>query len=149
MVKLDEIDISIIRQLWDGRAAYSDVSNELSISTKTIGKRVKEMTDSHAAEITCLVDPFKLHDHGAAFVGFKTVPENRKEALAKVDKLKGVILAAIVTGRFDIMAIVIFNDSFTYENFIANEVVKVPGIRDVEAFIAFGGRDFQLRYLLD
>jgi Lrp/AsnC family transcriptional regulator for asnA, asnC and gidA len=149
MISLDETDINIIRHLWDGRAAYSDVAREVSINTKTVAKRVKEMTDRHAAEITCLVDPFKLHDHGAAFIGFKTTPESRKKALSKIDGLKGVVLAAIVTGRFDIMSIVMFNESFTYEDFISEELKKVPGIKDIEAFIAFGGENFQLRYLLE
>ncbi|MFC0266914.1 Lrp/AsnC family transcriptional regulator [Kushneria aurantia] len=149
MVHLDDIDLEIIRQLWNGRASYSDVSKTLQVSTKTIGKRVKVMTDSSAADITCLIDPFKLHDHGAAFVGFRILPEYRKAALAIIDDLKGVIMAAIVTGKFDIMAIVSFNGAFTYDAFIEVEVCKIPGIKDMETFIAFGSQNFQLRYLLD
>lgn len=149
MVHLDETDLEIIRRLWDGRASYSDVSRDIETSTKTVAKRVRQMTESRAADITCLIDPFRLQGHSAAFVGFRIMPEKRLAALAAIDELRGVLMSAIVTGRFDIMAIIGFSESFTYDAFIEAEVCKIPGIKDMETFIAFGSRNFQLRYLLE
>lgn len=149
MVHLDETDLEIIRRLWDGRASYADISRDMETNTKTVAKRARQMTESRAADITCLTDPFRLQGHGAAFVGFRIMPDKRLAALAVVDDLRGVLMSAIVTGRFDIMAIIGFNESSTYDAFIENEVHKVPGIKDIETFIAFGSRNFQLRYLLD
>lgn len=147
-VQLTDLDLDIIRHLWFGRKSYAKIAEETGFNIKTVRNRVNKMLKSGAVEITTLLNPFKLHDHQAAFIGFKVLPEQSDIALKKISNLKGIIFTAMVSGHFDIMTIVLFNDKFSYENFVSNEVPKVEEIKMMEAFFAFGSSNFQLRYVL-
>jgi Lrp/AsnC family transcriptional regulator for asnA, asnC and gidA len=147
-VKLDSIDLQIIHHLWDGRTPYSDIADKVGLTANTVRTRVNRMLDSNAVQIICLVNPYMLENHQSAIIGFKTLPEQSKKALERITSLKGVVTAARVAGRFDIVAIMIFNHRYTYETFIREEVPKVEEIISMETFFAFGSDNYQLRYVL-
>lgn len=147
-LKLDSVDLEIIRHLWDGRTPYSDIADRIGLTANTVRNRVNRMLRSNAVHIVCLVNPYVLKDHQSAIIGFKTLPKESKKALEKITTLKGMVTAARVTGRFDIVAVLLFNQDSTYENFIKEEVPKVEEIVSMETFFAFGSDNFQLRYAL-
>jgi Lrp/AsnC family transcriptional regulator for asnA, asnC and gidA len=147
-VKLDSTDLKIIRNLWDGRTPYGKIADKIGLTTNTVRSRVNRMIKSSAVEIKCLVNPYMLEHHQSAIIGFKVLPEQSKKALQSITGLKGVVIAARVAGRFDIVALMLFNDAFTYETFIKKEIPKVEEIQAMETFFAFGSENFQLRYVL-
>lgn len=147
-IKLDSTDLEIIRHLWNGRTPYSEIAGKIGLTTNTVRSRVNRMLVSNAVQIICLVNPYMLENHQSAIIGFKVLPEQSKKALQKITSLRGVVTAARVAGRFDIVAILIFNTKYTYEMFIAEEVPKVEEIVTMETFFAFGSDNFQLRYVL-
>jgi Lrp/AsnC family transcriptional regulator for asnA, asnC and gidA len=147
-VKLDSVDLEIIRHLWDGRTPYSEVAARIGLATNTVRARVKKMLDSNAVQIVCLVNPYVLKNHQSAIIGFRTLPRESKDALKKITTLRGVVTAARVAGRFDIVAVLLFNTEYTYETFIREEIPKVKEIVSMETFFAFGSENFQLRYVL-
>lgn len=89
-----------------------------------------------------------MENHQAAFMGFRVLPQNTAAALTTISGLKGVVGAATVSGRFDIMAIVMFNEEHSYKRFVEEEMQKVEGLLSSETFFVIGGKTFQLRYVL-
>lgn len=146
--KLDKTDLEIIRNLWDGRTPYSDVAARVGLSTNTVRNKVNQMLEDGAVQIISLVNPNAIEGHQSAFVGFKIIPQNASKALDQVNSLKGVVGAATVSGRFDIMAVVMFNEEHSYSRFLEEELQKIPGLLSTETFFVVGGETFQLRYVL-
>jgi Lrp/AsnC family transcriptional regulator, regulator for asnA, asnC and gidA len=146
--KLDKHDVDIIRNLWDGRTPYKEIAEKVGLTTNTVRSRVNKMIESGALQIISLVNPTDLEDHESAFIGFKVLPQNAAAALKDISALVGVVGAASVSGRFDIMAVVMFNEEHSYRRFIEEEVKKVDGLLSSETFFVIGGETFQLRYVL-
>ena len=146
--KLDSYDIDIIRNLWDGRTPYQEIAEKVGLTTNTVRSRVNKMLESGALQIISLVNPTALEDHQAAYIGFKVLPYKMTEALNAISKLKGVVGASSVSGRFDIMAVVMFNKEHSYQRFLEEELRLVDGLLSTETFFAIGGDTFQLRYVL-
>jgi Lrp/AsnC family transcriptional regulator for asnA, asnC and gidA len=146
--KLDEHDIQIIQNLWNGRTPYRDIARKVGLTTNTVRTRVNRMLETGALQIISLVNPSALEDHQSAWIGFKVLPQNGNKALKAISGLKGVVGASTVSGRFDIMAIVMFNKEHSYQRFLEEELKKVEGLLSSETFFVIGGDTFQLRYVL-
>ncbi len=146
--KLDEKDLEIVRNLWDGRTPYKDVAKKVGLTTNTVRNRVNRMLKEGALQIISLVNPNAVENHSSAIIGFKIVPKNVDKTFNQILKLKGLVGAAIVTGRFDIMAVFMFNGEHSYSKFLHEELQKVDGILSMETFFVVGGETWQLRYVL-
>jgi len=146
--KLDQHDMDIIRNLWDGRTPYADIAKRVGLTTNTVRNRVNRMLENGVLQIIGLVDPGAIGGHQSAFIGFKVLPQHLSAALEHISGLKGVVGAATVSGRFDIMAVVMFNETFSYNRFLEEELKNIPGLLSTETFFVVGGKDFQLRYVL-
>lgn len=146
--KLDKIDIKIIRHLWDGRTPYSDIAEKVNLTTNTVRNRVNKLLESGALQIISLVNPNAVDNVSSAFIGFKVLPQNVTKALDQISTLKGVVGAVIVSGRFDIMGVFMFNEEHPYHRFLEEELHKVDGLLSMETFNAVGGKTWQLRYVL-
>jgi Lrp/AsnC family transcriptional regulator, regulator for asnA, asnC and gidA len=145
---LDEHDMQIIRNLWNGRTPYKDIAKKVGLTTNTVRNRVNRMVEAGALQIISLVNPSAIENHQSAYIGFKVLPQNAASALKAVSKLTGVVGCASVSGRFDIMAIVMFNREHSYQRFLEEELRKVDGLLSSETFFVIGGETFQLRYVL-
>lgn len=145
---LDEHDLKIIQNLWYGRTPYKDIARKIGLTTNTVRNRVNRMLESGALQIISLVNPAALENHQSAWIGFKILPPNVNAALGAICKLKGVVGASSVSGRFDVMAIVMFNKEHSYQRFLEEELRKVQGLLSTETFFVVGGDTFQLRYVL-
>lgn len=146
--KVDQTDIEIIRNLWDGRTPYSDIAKKVGLTTNTVRNRVNRMLEKGTLQIISLVNPEAIEGHSSAFMGFKIHPQKINSALDQIIKLRGVVGAAAVSGRFDIMAVVMFNNEYSINNFVEKELIKIDGLLSTETFFAIGGETFQLRYVL-
>ena len=146
--KLDKTDLEIVRHLWDGRMPYADIAEKVGLTTNTVRNRVNRMLDKGALQIISLVDPSNIEGHSSAFMGFKILPNKVKTCLTQIYRLKGVVGAARVSGRFDVMALMMFNEEYSYPRFLEEELLKVDGLVSTETFFTIGGENFQLRYVL-
>lgn len=146
--KLDKIDLEIVQNLWNGRTPYSVVAKKMGLTTNTVRNRVNKMLKRGALQIISLVEPSAIEGHYSAFIGFKILPHKVKTALTQIAGLMGIVGASMVSGRFDVMAVLMYNGEHTYERFLEEELPKVEGLLSSETFFSIGGANFQLRYVL-
>jgi Lrp/AsnC family transcriptional regulator for asnA, asnC and gidA len=147
-MKTDDIDLAIIRHLWDGRKPFSKIAKEIGITTNTVRARVNKLIENGVLQIIGLVDPQAVPGHYSAIIGLKAEPKKVKQMVEKIGKLKGVVTVASVSGRFDIMAVVFFNEKHSHRDFIFNELAKLDGVISVETFFTMDAVNWQLRYVL-
>jgi len=147
-MKMDKISIEIIKQLRDGRKSFKAIADELSVSENTIRARVSKLTEEGVLEISGLVNPDSLPGHGAVIVGVKLQSMDLIKKGEEFSKLRGVVSVSVVTGRFDLILLVLLRDGFGLLEFYTNEVAKVKGVQSVETFVVYKSYNLKVPYIL-
>ena len=147
-MKIDDINIAIIKHLRDGRKSLKKIAKILSITENTVRSRVNKLTNEGILEITGLVDPEAIPDHRVVFVGVKLSTFNLVEKGKEFNKLKGVVSVSVVTGRFDLILVVLLKKGFDLLEFYTQEVYQLEGVRSVETFVVYKGYNLKVPYIL-
>jgi Lrp/AsnC family transcriptional regulator for asnA, asnC and gidA len=147
-MKIDRTNIEIIKQLRDGRKSFKSIAKDLSISENTVRARVSKLTEEGVLEISGLVDPESLPGHGAVIVGVKLQSMDLIKKGEEFSKLRGVVSVSVVTGRFDLILLVLLKDGFGLLEFYTDEVAKVKGVQSVETFVIYKSYHLKVPYML-
>ncbi len=146
-MKIDEINFAIIKQLRNGRASYRQIADDLGVSENTIRARVTKLQKEGVLELTGLVDVEKVPGHRIVMVGVKLTTMNLVAKGEEFSKLKGVVSVSVVTGRFDLMLIVLLKEGFGLLEFYTEEVAKLEGVQSVETFVVYKGYNLKVPYI--
>ena len=147
-MKMDETNIAIIRHLRDGRKSLRQIAKSLRLSENTIRGRINKLTSEGVLNITGLVDPEAIPGHRSAIIGVKLRTMDLISKGEEFSKIKGVISVSVVTGRFDLILVALFNEEFRLLDFYADEVSKIKDVQSVETFIVYKGYNMMVPYLL-
>ena len=111
-VKIDEIDISIIRALQkDARTSFADIAKDLGVSIDTISKRFKRMKRTGIARgTTVLLNPKSFGFDCVASFGIRVNYPHVDEVLDFVGKIPEVVFRTPAMGRDNIFAIVVLKN---------------------------------------
>ncbi|MCP4337546.1 MAG: Lrp/AsnC family transcriptional regulator [Desulfobulbaceae bacterium] len=142
-MKIDEINISIINHLKDGRVPFKKIADDLRVTEGTIRARVKKLQEEGVLEITGLVDPEAIPDKYLVMVGINLKDMDLVTKGEEFSKLRGVISVCVVTGRFDLILMVMLKRNFGMVEFYTEEVSKVDNVRSVETFVVY--KSFNLK----
>ncbi len=142
-MKIDEINISIINHLKDGRVAFKKIADDLLVSEGTVRARVKRLQEEGVLEIAGLVDPEAMPDKYLIMVGVKLKDMNLVGKGEEFSKLRGVTSVCVVTGRFDLLVMVMLKKQFGMLEFYTEEVSQIENVRSVETFVIY--KSFNLK----
>jgi Lrp/AsnC family transcriptional regulator, regulator for asnA, asnC and gidA len=147
-MKIDKINISILKELRDGSKPYKEIAEKLAVSENTIRSRVNKMIGTGILTITGLVNPELIPGHKVVMVGVKLNTMSLVNKGKEFSKLRGVVSVCVVTGRFDLMLVVFLKESFGLLEFYTNEVSKISGIQSVETFVVYKNYNLTVPYII-
>ena len=147
-MKIDEISIDIIKHLRDGRKSFKDIADQLSISENTVRSRVKKLIDRGVLEITGILDPEAIPGHRLVMVGVKLNTMDLINKGKEFSELRGVVSVSVVTGRYDLIVIVLLNEEFGLLEFYTEEVARLQDVQSVETFVIYKGYNMKVPYIL-
>ncbi len=147
-MKIDATNLAIIKQLRDGRKSFKTIAEELSVSENTIRARVSKLVEEGVLEISGVVDPESLPGHGVVMVGVKLQSMDLIKKGEEFSKLRGVVSVSVVTGRFDLILLVLLKEGFGLLEFYTEEVAKVKGVQSVETFVVYKSYHLKVPYIL-
>jgi Lrp/AsnC family transcriptional regulator for asnA, asnC and gidA len=147
-MKIDDVAIEIIKHLRDGRKSNRKIAEKLGLSENTVRTRVNSLISEGVMEIRGLVDPEALSGHRVVFIGVKLSSLNLVEKGKEFSKLKGVVSVSVVTGRFDLMVVVLLKEGFDLLEFYTREVYRLKDVRSVETFVVYKGYNLKVPYIL-
>jgi Lrp/AsnC family transcriptional regulator for asnA, asnC and gidA len=147
-MKTDKISLEIIKQLRDGRKSFKTIAEELSVSENTVRARVSKLAEEGVLEISGLVDPEALPGHGAVLVGVKLQSMDLIKKGEEFSRLRGVVSVSVVTGRFDLVLLVLLKEGFGLLEFYTQEVAKIKGVQSVETFVVYKSYNLKVPYIL-
>jgi Lrp/AsnC family transcriptional regulator, regulator for asnA, asnC and gidA len=147
-MNIDQINLSIIKHLRDGRKSYKKIAEELSLSENTVRTRVNKLIDEGVLEIAGLVDAEAVSDHRIVIVGVKLSTMELVKKGEEFSRLKGVISVSVVTGRFDLILVVLLKPGFGLLEFYTAEVSRLKDVQSVETFVVYKSYNFKVPYVL-
>ena len=147
-MKIDVTNIAIIKHLRQGRKSYKKIADELSISENTVRARVNKLIDKGILEISTRVDPEAIPGLRVVMVGVKLKTMNLVKKGEEFSKLKGVVSVNVVTGRYDLLLVVLLNESFGLLEFYTEEVARIDDVQSVETFVVYKGYNLKVPYIL-
>jgi Lrp/AsnC family transcriptional regulator for asnA, asnC and gidA len=147
-MKIDDLNIDIIKHLSDGRKAYKLIADDLNVAENTIRARVKKMREGGILEIAGLVDPSAIPGHSTVIIGVKLKTTDLVQKGLEFSKLKGVVSVAVVTGRYDLMLVVVFKEGFGLLEFYTEEISRLEGVQSLETFVIYKSYNLKVPYKL-
>jgi Lrp/AsnC family transcriptional regulator, regulator for asnA, asnC and gidA len=146
-MKIDDTYIDIIRELKEGKKSFKKIADKLDITENTVRSRVNNLQNEGVLEICGLIDPATLPGHRVVIIGIKLTQMNLVEKGEEISKLKGVISVNVVTGRYDLMILVLFKKGFGLLEFYTQEISKIDGIGSVETFVVYKSYNLKVPYI--
>jgi len=139
--------LSRIKHLSVERDQFKKIADQLSITENTVRTRVNNLQKEGVLEICGLVDPATLPDHRVVIIGIKLTEMNLVEKGEEISRLKGVISVNVVTGRYDLMILVLFKKGFGLLEFYTQEISNIDGIGSVETFVVYKSYNLKVPYI--
>ena len=148
-MNIDKISLAIIKHLRNGRKSYQKIARELSVSENTVRTRVQKLIDEGVMEISGLVNPETVSGHRTIIVGVKLQSMDLVSKGKEFSKLRGVVSVSVVTGRFDLILIVLLKPVFGLLEFYTEEVSRIKDVQSVETFVVYKSYNLKVPYVLD
>ena len=146
-MKIDPTNIAIIKHLRDGRKSLRKIAQKLSISENTVRSRVNLLIKEDVLEISGLMDPGAIPGHRLIMVGVKLETTDLVTKGKEFSQLKGVVWTSVVTGRYDLMLMVLFKKGFGLLEFYTEEISRIAGVQSVETFVVYQSYNLKVPYI--
>ena len=149
-MKLDETNKAIIKELSNGRKAFSTIAEKIGITENTVRSRVNKLLEDGILQISGLVDPQSIPEMQVVIMGIKLSTLDLELKAKEMLNLKGVFSVVVVTGRYDLIVHLVTStqDDQSLLNFFKNELSKVKGVSDVETFVVYQSHNYMVPYML-
>jgi Lrp/AsnC family transcriptional regulator for asnA, asnC and gidA len=148
-MNLDQVNLTIIKQLQNGRKSYKKIAEELSLSENTVRSRVHKLIREGILEISGVLDAQTIEGHRVVMVGVKLQTMDLVNKGEEFSKLKGVVSVSVVTGRFDLILIVLLKPGFGLLEFYTEEVSQIRDVQSVETFVVYKSYNLKVPYVID
>ena len=146
-MKVDDLNISIVRHLQEGRKSYKIIAEDLGVSENTVRSRVGKLEEEGVLEIVGLVDPETVPRHRVVLVGVKLTTMDLVKKGEEFSRVRGVVSVSVVTGRFDLILMVLLKEGFGLLEFYTEEVSRLEGVQSVETFVVYKSYNLKVPYI--
>ena len=145
---IDKLSFDISRQLQSGRKTSKAIAKELNVSLNTVSRRIERLTKNGILEIKGLVNTDALPNHMMGLIGINLRTRDLTLRAKEISELNGVISVGVVTGRFDIIALIMLNNENDLLHFHTKEIPKIQDITFSETFTMYKNIDWKVPYVL-
>ncbi|MGD9175488.1 MAG: Lrp/AsnC family transcriptional regulator, partial [Desulfobacterales bacterium] len=136
-MNIDKTNLAIIKHLRNGRKSYQKIARELALSENTIRTRVQKLIEEGILDINGVINPESMDGHRVVIVGVKLQSMDLVNKGKEFSKLKGVVSVSVVTGRFDLILMVLLKSGFGLLEFYTEEVSRIKDVQSVETFVVY------------
>ena len=148
-MNIDKNNLAIIKHLRNGRKSYKKIAQDLNLSENTVRTRVQKLIDEGVLDISGMVNPESIDGHRVVMVGVKLKSMDLVNKGKEFSKLRGVVSVSVVTGRFDLILIVLLKSGFGLLEFYTEEVSKISDVQSVETFVVYKSYNLNVPYVLE
>ena len=133
---IDSLDRQLIELLMqDARRSSEALAAQLDVSSSTVRRRMKRLTDEGIVHIVALPQPDKIGLFVEAIMTINVSHERIHSVVQVLREYPQVRWAAVTSGRFDIIAHVWLDSTEQLYRFIEDKVRGLEGVTGSETFI--------------
>ena len=147
-MNIDHTSIEIIKHLRDGRKSFGRIAKDLDVAENTVRSRVNRLIEQGVLDISGVIDPEALPRHQSVIIGVKLTTVDLIKKGEEFSSMRGVVSVSVVTGRFDLILMVLLKEEFGLLEFYTEEVARIEGVQSVETFVVYKGYNFKMPYIL-
>jgi DNA-binding Lrp family transcriptional regulator len=134
--RIDDLDQQIIQLLSDdARLSNRKIATQLGFTEGTIRSRVKRLEDENYIRFTAVTNMSHLDTPQLAYIGIHAEQNMIKEVAAKIAEISEINAVIILLGRFDILAIGLFEGLAAVHQIASNKILDIKGVRLVETSV--------------
>lgn len=135
--QLDQLDRQLIDILAkDARVSNRKIAADLGVTEGTVRGRIKRLQQEGLIAFTAITG-FDLSNHTKlAFVGVQVEVGNVRSIAEQIAELPLISGVMIVMGRFNILAICLFDELEDLVGLASDQILALPGVHHVETSIA-------------
>ena len=148
-MNIDKTNLAIIKHLRNGRKSYQKIARDLAVSENTVRTRVQKLTEEGILDINGVINPESIEGHRVVIVGVKLQSMDLVNKGEEFSKLKGVVSVSVVTGRFDLILVVLLKSGFGLLEFYTEEVSRIKEVQSVETFVVYKSYNLKVPYVLE
>ena len=148
-MNIDKTSLAIIKHLRNGRKSYQKIARDLAVSENTVRTRVQKLVDEAILDINGVINPESIDGHRVVIVGVKLRSMDLVNKGKEFSNLKGVVSVSVVTGRFDLILMVLLKSGFGLLEFYTEEVSKIKDVQSVETFVVYKSYNLKVPYVLE
>lgn len=141
---LDSLDHRIILSLAEnGSSSAGEIAARLGVTAPTVRARIKALEKARLLKIAGLIDPYQHQDLTTALIGLNIRSYGKlDQILEEVSQLGNVTWAAVVTGRYDIIAEVIIKGGMKELYQLTTDIIpKLGHVLSSETFVIMKSQD--------
>jgi len=141
--RLDSLDKTLIGLLGeDGRLSLADLAQRAGVSRPTVASRLRALAGDGILRVAGLVDAFQARGLTTALVGLTVDKHRLDEKVEQIAAVPEVTWAAVVAGRYDIMAEIATEEGMNgLYDFLNVSLREVGGINSSEMFVVMKARN--------
>ena len=133
---MDELERRIVVELQqNGRIPYVDLAEKLGVAEGTIRNRVKKLFNQGIMDVVAVPNLRKLGYNFVAIIGLELRMAEVENVAEKLARCENVCYLSFVTGRYDMIAIVVTRSPDELAQFVKKEISAIPGIVRTESFV--------------
>jgi DNA-binding Lrp family transcriptional regulator len=136
-VQLDDLDRQLVEVLArDARVSNRKIAVDLGVTEGTVRGRIKRLQQEGLISFTAITS-FGLADSARmAFIGVQAEVSDVREVARRIADLTQVNAVMLTMGRFNILAICLFNSLDHLHEVASDKILAIPGVHHVETSIA-------------
>lgn len=133
---IDDLDRDIIQLLSeDARLSNRKIASKLGFTEGTIRSRVKRLEDDNFIRFTAVTNMAHLDTPQLAYIGIHAEQSQIKKVAEQIADIPEINAVIILLGRFDILAIGLFEGLQQVHQVASNKILDLAGVRLVETSV--------------
>ena len=133
---LDDVDLKIIEALrGDGRIAFSQIAEQLSVSPGMIRMRYNRLVEMGYLKVVAISNPLRMGFKTMAMIGVRVDGDKMLTAADEISNFDEVVYLVVTSGRYDILVEVMCRDHKHLLEFLTKKLYTVSGVRQSESFV--------------
>lgn len=139
--ELDKIDLKILKAMQeDASRSAAEIAEAVGLSQSPCWRRIQRLKDEgYISKIVAVLNPDKLNLRTQIFVQVKVSRAdqvNLQEFSAAIRNFPEVMECHVILGAFDFLLRIVAQDIHAYEKFFFEKLSRVPGIQEVNSYVA-------------
>ena len=133
---IDDIDLKIIRELQkDGRLSHIELAKKLNVVEGTVRRRIRQLIDNDSMKIIAIPKMQELGYRFMTTLGLQVQMSDLRHVAESLAANKNICYLAFVTGKYDLLAVVLTRTAEEYSQFLEKELSGLPSVLRTETFV--------------